>query len=311
MSLDDEFEFEIEDDEEEEEKRKPKKSKKGSKKKSSPKKTPKAPVKKPPMKKAIRTPIPDGVKRKLVIDIRQIKKLKKELKEYKDEKETLEHELEMLEDEIDNLRSEKTKMDDDVNKQIALANAFEKKLNRNQKDFDNFKKRNQNEIDRNVRLGSKKLILGVIDVIDNFDRAVSEAQKYDYKPEVKQLIEGVESIRKALLKVLSDNEVEMIDPVDEAFNPHFHEALETRMDTSIPENTVIEVDSKGYLLGEMVLRPAKVFVSKGGEPRKKKSKSKKKKDRYMEEDEIEEVEDIDEVDDLDEEMEDFEDMDSD
>jgi molecular chaperone GrpE len=211
-------------------------------------------------------------------------------------------------------------LEEDNNKQIALTNAFEKKLNRNQKDFENFKKRNKNEIDRNVKMGAKKLILGGIDVIDNFDRAVSEGRKYDYKPEVKQIIEGVETIRKSLIKVLSDNDVEMIDPIDEAFDPNFHEAIDTKMDRFIPENTVVAVDSKGYVLGDIVLRPAKVFVSKGGEPRKKeKSKHSKKmeeeeRDREEEEEEeeedIEDVEDMEEIDDLDEDIEDIDDEDS-
>jgi molecular chaperone GrpE len=313
MNPDDEFEFEIDDEDddfdEEKEDKSPKKSKKVSKSINSPKKSPKKTNSKPP-KKASRTPIPDGVKRKIALDMREIKKLKKELGEYKDEKETLEHELEMLEDEIDNLRSEKIKFEDDVNKQVALANAFEKKLNRNQKDFDNFKKRNENELDKKIRLGSKKLIMGVIDVLDNLDRAITESKRFDYKPEVKQIIEGVESIRKSLLKVLGENDVEMIDPIDEAFNPHFHEAIEMRMDRSVMENTVVDVDSKGYMLGELVLRPAKVYVSKGGDPRKKKSK--KIKDREEEEDEeIEEVEDIGDIDDLDEIMEEIDDLDSD
>jgi molecular chaperone GrpE len=304
MSLEDEFEFEIEDEDEEEERR-PKKAKKSPKKKSPPKKAPKAPA-----KKATRNPIPDGVKRKIALDLRQIKKLKKELKEFKDEKETLEHELEMLEDEIDSLRSEKTNLEDDINKQIALANAFEKKLNRNQKDFENFKKRNKSEMDRNVKMGAKKLIIGVIDVIDNFDRALVEAKKYDYKPEVKKLIEGEESIRKSLLKVLSDNDVEMLDPIDEPFDPNFHEAIETRFDTSVPENTVVEIDSKGYMLGDIVLRPAKVYVSKGGEPRKKKSKADRRFKEEEEEDDIDDVEDMDDIEDI-EEIEDIDEMESD
>jgi molecular chaperone GrpE len=159
-------------------------------------------------------------------------------------------------------------------------------------------------------MGAKKLILGVIDVIDNFDRAIIEAEKYDYKPEVRHIIDGVESIKKSLLKVLSDNDVEMIDPIDEAFDPNYHEAIETRMDRSVPENTVVEVDSKGYVLADIVLRPAKVFVSKGGEPRKKKVKKGKKHEKAGEEEEMEDVEDIEEVEEIDELVEEIDDLES-
>ena len=155
-----------------------------------------------------------------------------------------------------------------------MATAYEKKLNRNQKDFDNYRKRTQSDVDRQVKLGHKKAMMGIIDIIDNFDRAIAEGRKYDYKPEVSQILDGVDSIRKSMMKLLSDNGVEMIDPINEAFNPHFHEAIEMRTDSSVPDSTVVEVASKGFIMDDIVLRPAKVYVSRGGEPRKKKTKKK-------------------------------------
>ncbi|MGA1848361.1 MAG: nucleotide exchange factor GrpE [Thermoplasmatota archaeon] len=337
MNPDDDFEFELDEDEEEEEfeKAKKKKSGKGPKKKSTtkPKKTgavnkkkgtkeksskpskapkPEKPPKKSVEKTAKRNPIPDGVKRRLALNMREISKLRREIDEYKDEKETIEHELEMLEDEIDSLRSEKEKIEDEINKQIALANAYEKKLNRNQKDFDNFKKRTQNEVDRKAKLGSKKIYLGIIDVLDNFDRAISEEKKMTQTPEVEKIISGVESIQKGLLRVLHDNGVDVLDPHLEAFDPHYHEAIETRTDTSIPDNTVMEVESKGYLMGEIILRPAKVYVSKGGKPRPKKSKrSESKEEKDEEDEEVEDMDEIEDIEEMDDDLEEVEELDTD
>ena len=97
----------------------------------------------------------------------------------------------------------------------------------------------------------------------------------------------------------------MVDPIDEAFDPRYHEAIEMRRDASVPEHTVIEVDSKGYILDDIVLRPAKVFVSKGGKTRPKKEKKKENEPigNFEDEDEmddIEEVGDIEEIDEIDE-----------
>ncbi|MGA1820423.1 MAG: nucleotide exchange factor GrpE [Thermoplasmatota archaeon] len=339
MSFDDEFEFELDDDDEEEEESRPIRKKKGPKTSSSrsssktgkktPKKTgsdpspkvkkgkdrepKKEPVKEKPKTMAKRNPVPDGIKRKLALDLREIKNLKKKLEEYREEKESFEHELELLEDEIDRIRSEKERMEEDINKQIALASAYEKKLNRNQKDFDNFRKRTQNDVDRQVKLGHKKAMMGIIEIIDNFDRAITEGRRYDYKPEVSQILEGVDSIRKSMLKLLEDNDVEMVDPMNEAFNPHFHEAIETRTDLSVPDSTVVEVASKGFIMDDIVLRPAKVYVSKGGEPRKKKIKKKDpdlgSRSEDDEKEEEEEEDDITEIDDLDEIMEEMDEMD--
>lgn len=263
-------------------------------------------------KTAKRNPIPDGVKRRLAMNMRDITRLRKEIEEYRDEKETIEHELEMLEDEIDSLRSEKENIENDINKQIALANAYEKKLNRNQKDFDNFKKRTQNEVDKKAKLGSKKIYLGIIDVLDNFDRALTESRKTRHSPELDQILSGVESIRKGLVRVLHDNGVDVINPEMEAFDPHFHEAIEIRNDNSVMENTVLEVESKGYIMGDIILRPAKVYVSKGGEPRPRKPK-KAEKERASD-DEIDEeemnVDEMEDMEELDEEMEEVEELES-
>lgn len=309
---DDDFEFELEDDDEDQDDD-------GSSKKQ------------PSGKKAKMTPIPDGVKRRMAQYLSQISRLKVEVKEYRDEKDSYEGELELLEDEIENLRSEKDRSEEDINKQVALTNAYEKKLNRNQKDFTNYKKRTDSEIDRRVKQGSKKFFIGLIDVLDNLERAILEAEKIK-TPETKQILVGVGSIKKGMLRILEDNGVTVIDPIDEVFDPKYHEAFEMREDPSIPDNTVVLVDSKGYLLGDMVLRPAKVIVSKGGRSRAKKKRKedpegdvvlrsrkvvvskgerqkKKKEDSKEEENDISEIDEVEEVGEMEELLEEVEELD--
>lgn len=248
--------------------------------------------------KARKIPISEGVKRRLLLDMREIKKLKSQLETNKRDLTNLEREIELMEEETEKVRSEKDAIESDINQKIAVTTALEKKLDRVQKDFENYKRRIDNEIDRKSKMGSKKLIMGLIETMDNFDRAMDEAERFDRRPEIKNMITGINSIRKGLLKVLEDNGVELLDPMNEVFDPKFHEAIEIETDKSVPENTVVKVDSKGYSLEGMLLRPAKVVVSRGGAPQKVKRSDKKKSgdgSKDEEPDEMEELEEMEEV----------------
>ncbi|MGA1822830.1 MAG: nucleotide exchange factor GrpE, partial [Thermoplasmatota archaeon] len=253
--------------------------------------------------RAKKVPISDGVKRRLLKNMREIARLKEEVKELDSEKDTYERELELLEEELENVRSEKDSLMDDINQKIAMNTAYEKKIDRIQKDFDNYKRRTGNEIERETKLGKKKLFLGLIDVLDNLDRAMNEGQKYKGVTEVNHILIGVESINKSLLKTMHDNGVDVIDPLGDQFDPKFHEAIEMIDDKDEYENTVMDVDSKGYLMDDFVLRPAKVRVSRGGKTRAKKKKilEEEVKGESDTEDEVEELEELDEIEEMDEE----------
>ena len=91
------------------------------------------------------------------------------------------------------------------------------------------------------------------------------------------ILSGFRAIQKNLLNNLRNSDVEMVDPTGETFDPLYHEAIEMKFDKDEYENTILRVDTRGYLLDGIVLRPAKVIVSKGGSspPRKKNTKSEK------------------------------------
>jgi len=67
-----------------------------------------------------------------------------------------------------------------------------------------------------------------------------------------------------LLKALEKHGVQQINPVGEIFNPTYHEAMAVQNDPGVPENTVLRVVQKGYVLKDRVVRPAMVLVAKGG-----------------------------------------------
>src|SRR5690606_17386952 len=80
----------------------------------------------------------------------------------------------------------------------------------------------------------------------------------------KALIEGVELTGRAMIGALERHGVKQLDPASERFDPNFHQAMFEVPNPDVPNNTVVQVVQTGYVIGERVLRPAMVGVSKGG-----------------------------------------------
>src|SRR6201995_1007287 len=107
----------------------------------------------------------------------------------------------------------------------------------------------------------------VLDIADNLQRAldaVPAEARAAADPGLKGLIEGVELTERSLLNALEKNGVKKFDPSGEKFNPNFQQAMYEVPDASVPAGTVVQVVKAGYMIGERVLRPALVGVSKGG-----------------------------------------------
>ena len=81
---------------------------------------------------------------------------------------------------------------------------------------------------------------------------------------MKTLLEGVELTERDLLKTLEKYGIKQIDPQGQRFDPNLHQAMFEVEDTSVTTGTVVQVVQAGFVIGERVLRPALVGVSKGG-----------------------------------------------
>lgn len=107
----------------------------------------------------------------------------------------------------------------------------------------------------------------MLSVSDNLRRAI-EAVPADARETgdagLKSLIEGVEMTERAMLSALERHGVKKLSPEGEKFDPNFHQAMFEVPNPDIPANTVTQVVQPGYSIGERVLRPAMVGVSKGG-----------------------------------------------
>lgn len=133
---------------------------------------------------------------------------------------------------------------------------LENKLARLQADFQNYKKRSDREREQSVNYGVETVIVGLLPVVDNFQRAISTCED-----KANGFFQGVEMIEKQLLDLLSSNSVQEIPALGEKFDPNLHHAVSV-MESDIDPETVIEVLQKGYILKDKVIRPAMVIVSK-------------------------------------------------
>ena len=134
-------------------------------------------------------------------------------------------------------------------------------------EMENLRKRTAKEVADARAYGITAFARDVLDIADNLQRALdavpAEARE-TADAGLKSLIEGVEITEKSLLKALEKNGVSKLDPLGEKFNPNFHQAMYEVPDSSVPAGTVVQVVQGGYTIGERVLRPALVAVSKGG-----------------------------------------------
>ena len=125
-------------------------------------------------------------------------------------------------------------------------------------DFDNFRKRQREETARRADLAREELILKLLGVVDNFERALQAAEdNHSYE----SLVEGVSLTMRQVQDMLLAEGVEPIEAVGQEFDPEVHEAVASVESDDHPDNTVVDELQKGYTLNGKVLRPSRVRVS--------------------------------------------------
>jgi molecular chaperone GrpE len=151
--------------------------------------------------------------------------------------------------------------------QAALAAELKDRLLRTLAEMENLRKRTEREVTDARLYGVASFARDLLGVADNMRRAldaVSPELRASAEAGVKALIDGVELTERELLKALEKNGVRQFSPRGEKFDPNFHQAMFEVPNPSIPAGSVVEVVAPGYMIGERVLRPAMVGVSKGG-----------------------------------------------
>ena len=134
-------------------------------------------------------------------------------------------------------------------------------------EMENLRRRTEKEVKDARQYAVSSFARDMLTVSDNLRRALEALPEDDRRNAdagIAALIDGVEMTERDLLKQLEKNGVSKLDPEGHKFDPNFHQAMFEVPNTEVPNNTVVQVVQAGYVIGERVLRPAMVGVSKGG-----------------------------------------------
>ena len=132
---------------------------------------------------------------------------------------------------------------------------------------DNVRRRAEREVADAKVYGITGFARDILTVADDFERALgavdAEAREKAEGP-LKTVLDGIDITARALTQTLSKHGVARIEAEGTKFDPNLHQAMFEVPNTELPSGTVVQVIQPGYKIGERVLRPALVGVSKGG-----------------------------------------------
>lgn len=132
------------------------------------------------------------------------------------------------------------------------------KLLRKAAEFENYKRRTENDQINLITFAAESFIQKLLPVIDDFERSLGHVEEAQDITAIKQ---GLKLIYDKLMKVLDEQGVKKIEAVGNPFDVDYHEALMQRPDDSVEPHTVVDEMEKGYTYKDKVIRHAKVVVS--------------------------------------------------
>ncbi len=145
---------------------------------------------------------------------------------------------------------------DDVARLETERDEYLDLLQRTKADFENYRKRAARDQERLVAHAHERLVRELLPVLDDLERTLEAAERH----EEAALVDGVKLVEKSLRKALEKEgltEIETAGP----FDPHVHEAVLAQPADDAEQGAVLEVLQRGYRLGDMVVRPARVIVA--------------------------------------------------
>lgn len=160
--------------------------------------------------------------------------------------------VEVLAQEIEDLRARAAQRDD-----------FLDRLQRLKADFANYQKRQERERERWAEDARRSLALAILPAVDDLELALGAGQPpAGAEPAGGALRQGIELIHGKLLAALAAQGIVPFEAQGKPYDPAYHEAIALIEKPDAPDRSIIEVVRKGYLIGDKVLRPARVVVSK-------------------------------------------------
>ena len=177
----------------------------------------------------------------------------------KENKNEMVNEETLEEQEVEVVEEENTKTQD--NPLEAELESLNKRYMLLLADFDNFKRRTQVEKAQIYELGNEALIKSLLPGLDAFDMAFKALPENLEEP-LKSFAVGMEAVYKKFRDSLEANGVTEIEALGKIYDPVYHEAVMTVEDSSVENDTIIDVLQKGYQLKDKVIRPSVCRVAK-------------------------------------------------
>lgn len=126
-------------------------------------------------------------------------------------------------------------------------------------EFDNYRKRTLKEKAELIKNGGEKAISAILPILDDLERALANMQKLD---DIQAMYDGIDLIHQKFLKTLSQEGLQKMEPVGEAFDTDFHEAIAlVPASEEAQKGKVLDCVQTGYKLNDKVIRHAKVVVA--------------------------------------------------
>ena len=169
---------------------------------------------------------------------------------------------------------------EEVNKELSVEEKLketEEKLLRSLAEIENQRRRFEKEIKDAFEFGSFNFAKESLAILDNLQRAkdaIKNDEKLKNNKDLDKFLENINIIEKDLVSIFEKNRIKKIEVKDKIFDPNFHQAMSEIEDDKKDQGTILHEIQAGYMLGERLLRPALVSVSK-----KKASKDQENKDK--------------------------------
>ena len=182
---------------------------------------------------------------------------------------------------------EKVKPSKEKTIEEKLQEAEEKQL-RSLAEIENQRRRFEKEIRDAFEFGSFNFAKESLAILDNLQRAklaIKNDESLKDNKDLNKFIENLTIIEKDLISIFEKNNIKKIETVNKKFDPNFHQAMSEIQDEKVETGTILEEIQAGYLLGERLLRPSLVSISKkneeNGEKKNKKNLVDEKKNTHI------------------------------
>jgi molecular chaperone GrpE len=156
-------------------------------------------------------------------------------------------------------RTEPTQTEVDTSR--AQADLWQQRYVQVSADMQNYKRRMEKEQLTWTRRAQENLLLPLLSIVDDFDRALAEHKKQPEEQNAAAWIVGFEMISKELCKFLKQAQVTPMEHTT-LFDPELHEAIAQVESANVAPGDIVDIVQKGYMIGDHVLRPAKVTVAR-------------------------------------------------